>query len=178
MFSLGSSQKVWWKCSTCDRIWLSSINHRVNGTGCSACYRKNNRGNNHSEAKKVYQFTTSGSFIKEWGCISEASRELKINSSNISMCAKHQREKAGGYRWEYFYKDKLEPIIKVNKSKKGMWGKHVLQIDESGEIINEFKSVNEAASYFNIDASSISKAIHGHIKRAGGYYWAQKDIKH
>lgn len=174
MFPLGSSQKVWWQCSTCGYIWQASISHRAKGTGCNVCYRKNNRGGNHVESKKIYQYSIDGEFIKEWDCISEASRELKINSSNISMCAKRQRDNAGGYRWEYFYRDKLEPIVKIKKSRKGMWGKTILQLDIEGNVINEFSSLNEASRQLKIDSTSISKVLHGHIKNAGGFYWKEK----
>ena len=174
MFSFGSSQKVWWKCSICGNIWLASINHRVNGTGCNVCYRKYNRGENHVEAIKIFQYSIDGDFIKEWGCIAEASRELKINNSNISMCAKHYRDNAGSYRWEYFYKERLGPIIKIKKNRKGLFGKRILQIDDDGNVIKEFISLNEAERQLGINATSISKAINGHIRTAGGYHWKQK----
>ncbi|MDE6411864.1 MAG: hypothetical protein K2L02_04965 [Clostridia bacterium] len=175
MFSLGSSQKVWWKCSTCGNIWRTSIGHRVKGTGCNVCYRKNNRSGNHAGARKIYQYSYDGNFIKVWDCISDAGRELKINSSNISMCAKHERDNAGGFRWEYFYIDKLAPIVKIKKNKKGLWGKHIIQLDDRGNVINEFTALNEAARQLKIDATSISKALHGHIEKAGGYYWKEKN---
>ena len=102
MFKSGSTQKVWWTCSVCGHSWQTDIYHRAKDhTGCPVCYRKNNKGGNHTEAKKIFQYSTNWQLIKEWTCISDASRELKINSSNISMCAKHIRPLAGGYRWEY-----------------------------------------------------------------------------
>ena len=174
MFSLGSSQRVWWKCSSCGNIWRTSIEHRANGTGCKVCYQKNNNGQNHAEAKKIYQYSIDGTFIKEWGCISEAGRTLKINMSNISTCAHHQRDNAGGYRWEFFHKDKLEPIIKIKKSKKGQWGKAILQLDDNGNTVNEFNSLNEAARQLSIDPSCISKVLYGHAERAGGFRWKAK----
>jgi ribosomal protein S27E len=102
MFQSGSSQKVWWKCSKCGHNWTTSIYHRAkSNTGCPVCYRKKNKGGNHAEAKKIYQYDQYWNLIKEWDCISEASRTLKINASNISMCAKHARPLAGGFHWEY-----------------------------------------------------------------------------
>lgn len=175
MFSLGSDQKVWWKCSICGHIWRASIGHRVNGTGCNVCYRKNNKGKNHGGSKRIYQYSAEGDFIKEWDCIANAGKELQINRSNISMCAYHQRYKAGGYRWEFFCKEKLEPVIKIKKNLKGICRKRIVQIDDNGNEINEFISLKEAARQLNIDATSISKALHGHIKRAGGFYWKEKD---
>ncbi len=174
MFPLGSTQKVWWKCSTCGHIWQTAIYHRVKGTGCSVCYRKNNRGEHHSGSKKIYQYSSDGYFLKEWACIADASNELKINGSNISMCAYHRRSKAGGFRWEFFYLEKLDPIVKKQKNKKGLYGKAIFQLDENGNILNEFISLNEAARQLNIDATSISKALHGHIRSAGGSFWKEK----
>lgn len=174
MFTLGSSQRVWWKCLASGHIWQASIAHRVNGTGCNICYRKNNRGKNHSGSKKTYQYSIDGEFIKEWNCIAEAAKTLNINHSNIAACAHHQRDKAGGFRWEFFYHDKLEPMIKTKKNLKGIWGKHILQLDDNGNVINEFISLHEAAQQLNINDTSISKALHGHIKRAGGFYWKEK----
>ena len=70
----------------------------------------------------------------------------------------------------------MDPIIKTKKNLKGIWGKRIVQIDDNGNEINEFISLNEASRQLNIDYTSISKALHGHIKRAGGFYWKEKDI--
>jgi len=101
MFSPGSDTKVWWKCSVCGHEWMASVSHRVNGTGCVVCYHKRSKGEGHYLAKKICQFHKDGTFIKEWNCISDAARELAINHSNISMCAKGYRKSAGGYVWKY-----------------------------------------------------------------------------
>ena len=99
--SAGSGIKVWWKCNECGHEWKTSIYHRTkNGTGCNMCYRKMNC-EKHPLAKIIYQYTLNGEFIQEWKSISEASRQLSISNFNISMCAKHQRKHAGGFRWEY-----------------------------------------------------------------------------
>lgn len=100
MFTKGSDFKAWWKCKTCGYEWQTSISHRVSGTGCKECYLENNR-KNHYLAKKVLQYSLDGELLKTWDSVASASRELKINHSNISMCAKHQRKKAGGFVWKY-----------------------------------------------------------------------------
>jgi DNA-directed RNA polymerase subunit RPC12/RpoP len=103
MFSLGSSVKVWWKCATCGHEWKTAISHRTHrtkGTGCHACHKKQN-AEQHPLALKIYQYSKSGEFIQEWKSISDASRALSINNSNITMCAKHLRKYAGGFSWEY-----------------------------------------------------------------------------
>ena len=174
MFQAGSDERVWWICPTCGNEWQTSISHRTSGTGCNVCYRKQNRGGLNPTSKEIYQYSIDGDFIKKWDCISSASREMKINSSNISMCAKHTRPNAGGFRWEYYYTEKLTPIIKVHKSRKGMWGKSILQLDDFGNTIAEYSSLNEASQKLNINSTSISKALNGHICKAGGYIWKVK----
>lgn len=37
MFLPGSTEKVWWKCKDCGFEWRTTIQSRVNGTGCSKC---------------------------------------------------------------------------------------------------------------------------------------------
>lgn len=51
-------------------------------------------------SKPVLQFTKSGKFIKEWKSAVEASKELKINSKNISSAANNYRKSAGGFLWK------------------------------------------------------------------------------
>lgn len=52
--------------------------------------------------KIVYQIDKkTGTLIKEWNSINEASKTLNISSSNISMCCKGKRKTAGGFIWSY-----------------------------------------------------------------------------
>ena len=140
-----------------------------------ACFRNNNNiGSGHAESKKIYQYSLSGDFIQEWNCISTAGKTLGINTSNISMCAQHRRNNAGGFRWEYFYADKISIIEKPKISRKGRYGKAVLQINNNGAVINEYLSLNSAAAETGINATSISKVLNGHINKAGGYFWVIK----
>lgn len=177
MFKSGSSFLAWWLCPTCGHEWETSIYHRTNGSGCEKCSGKNHSGTNHYKAKKIYQYTKDGIFVKEWGAISEASKTEKINQSNISMCAEGKRTIAGGYRWSFEYFEKLPPIQKQNRSRKGIGGKAVIQLDLNGNIINHFHSLNEAENETGINATSISKVINGHIKTAGGFVWETDSIK-
>lgn len=58
-------------------------------------------GSNNVRSKKVNQYNLIGEYIKTWDCIKDASRELNIKDSNISLCCKGKRNKAGGYMWKY-----------------------------------------------------------------------------
>ena len=50
----------------------------------------------------VNQYNADGTtLIKQWGCITDVERELKIPHSNISKVCRGKRNTAGGYFWEY-----------------------------------------------------------------------------
>lgn len=58
-------------------------------------------GTLHHFAKKVYQFSMDGTFIREWSYMNEASVALQISKGNISQCCLGMRPSAGGYKWSY-----------------------------------------------------------------------------
>lgn len=55
----------------------------------------------HHCAKKVYQYTKDGNFVKEWPYMKAAAMELSIQKGNISLCCLGKRKTAGGYIWSY-----------------------------------------------------------------------------
>jgi hypothetical protein len=138
------------------------------------CKIANNSGETHYKARKIYQYTKEGVFVQKWGTTTQASTLLKINQSNISMCALGKRAVAGGYRWSYEYLEQLPPIQRQHKNRKGINGIPIVQIDLNGNIVNHFISLYEAEEITGINATSISKVLNGHIKTAGGFFWKVK----
>lgn len=59
------------------------------------------QGAKHHLAKKVYQYTKDGEFIKEWDYMSLAAKELNINKGNIGSVCNGDRKTAGGFVWKY-----------------------------------------------------------------------------
>lgn len=53
--------------------------------------------------KKIIMMDKLGNYIREFASIKEASKELKINASNISGCClnRYGFKTAGGYKWSY-----------------------------------------------------------------------------
>ncbi|HIS70655.1 MAG TPA: hypothetical protein IAD02_01550 [Candidatus Enterousia intestinigallinarum] len=102
MFTAGSDYKVWWRCQACENEWECSINHRTHprmATGCPICGIEKST---QVKRKAVYQIEpTTGEIINQFISISDASRKLKINVSNISMTCTGKRPMAGGYIWRY-----------------------------------------------------------------------------
>lgn len=59
------------------------------------------QGAKHHLAKKVYQYTKDGEFIREWDYMSLAAKELNINKGNIGSVCNGDRKTAGGFVWKY-----------------------------------------------------------------------------
>lgn len=98
MFKPHSGFKAWWICPVCKHSYQTTISHRAEGTGCPKCGIEKSRD---SKSKKVVMINNSNRIVREFKSISEASRQMKINSSNISMVCNGQRSKAGGFYWKY-----------------------------------------------------------------------------
>lgn len=99
MFKPHSDVKVWWICPVCKNEYQATIGSRSSGTGCPICGIEKSK---LPKCKKVAMIDIkTNKIVREFKSISEASREIKINSSNISMVCKNQRNNAGGYYWKY-----------------------------------------------------------------------------
>lgn len=55
----------------------------------------------YSVGKAVEQYSKKGTLIKVFNTIADASRELKIPTTNISKCCKGLRKSAGNFVWKY-----------------------------------------------------------------------------
>lgn len=53
------------------------------------------------KTKAIIQYDNKGSYIKEWGSITEASKILNIPAPNIINCCKGKCKVIGGFIWEY-----------------------------------------------------------------------------
>lgn len=61
------------------------------------------KGDKNGFAKMVLQLDKSGTPIKIWNCIQQASKILDVNANSISLCCRGEQKTSGGYRWLYIY---------------------------------------------------------------------------
>lgn len=84
-------------CTRSENIQHSwDIIGRTNGTPTKGKF-----GKDSAVSKAVLQYDKQMNFIKEWGSITEAAEELKLNSSNICAVLKGKTKTAGGFIWKY-----------------------------------------------------------------------------
>lgn len=114
--------------------------------------------------KSVFQFDLSGNLIKSWKSISEAAKQFINQSAKTAIwnvCNKKARQ-SFGYFWSY--KNKFEYVPYV--------GVAVAKYNDSGEFLESYTSIKEAATQNNIKTeSNIIAAIKGLQKRCGGFRW-------
>ena len=100
--------------------------------------------------------------LKIYPSVSEAARENNCDESYLSKICKNKQIFLG-YKWEYSNKNY---VIKDFSSKS------VYQINlKTGEIINKYSSISEAARAVNGDSSYISKVCRGIQHSSKGYGW-------
>ena len=111
-------------------------------------------------SKPVCQISLSGELIKIWDCASDAHRELGIQESCISSACKGKKCKtAGGFVWVHEKDYDPDKNYSRTRQKKdmGRGTKPVLWLDDDGNIIQEFYSVNSVADVLDISPQEVSR---------------------
>lgn len=111
--------------------------------------------------------------IKYYDSISDAASKLNMVNQSITQCFSGRAKTAGGYIW--VKKDKYEKmtveeqqeLLKIKERARPSRYKKVYCI-ETQQI---FASIKEAAEFYNLDRSSITKVCKGKAKTCGGKHW-------
>lgn len=132
------------------------------------------KGKDCKNSKRVCQINLDGKLIKIWDSATDVHDTLGICASTIShVCNGKKRRKggdvsktAGGYVW-VFEKD-YDPYkdYSVNRPRQNMGhgAKIVLLLSDSGNVLQEFYSINEASRELGIDVESVRKTCIHKIK--------------
>ncbi len=94
MFTVGSSKKVWWKCSICGHEWKATISSRTQGRKCPICQRKSVAT---KQQVRVMNLDTGDIFDS----MSKAAESCNGSSGSICSCCKGKQKTAYGFRWGY-----------------------------------------------------------------------------
>ena len=86
-------------------------------------------------------------------------------SDNLEWVTRRENVQRSWDRGDREYQRSIAYAAGKSRSKK------VLQIDDSGEVVNEYKSGVEAAKASGVLQNSISLCCNGKRKSAGGYQW-------
>lgn len=110
--------------------------------------------------KKIVQLDLDGNLVKIWNSLKEA--------EEFTGCTiMYSRKACKGYQWQTYDDWKNNPKGKLSYKKL----KSVSQFSKSGNFIKSYNSIKEASTLTGIRYSSISNAINGRLKTAGGFIW-------
>ena len=126
-------------------------------------------GSDNPTSVKILQYDLENKFIKEWYSMADASRNLNIAASSISLCCNNKSNSAGGFVFRFknsdieyedysvLYDRKITKLKEINTGKKAsietlikltecrlgeknhFYGKH--HSDETKKILKEFSSI-------------------------------------
>lgn len=106
-----------------------------------------------SQFKPVYQIDINGNIVKKFSSCLDVENQTGISKQNISMACRSKTNYISGYQWCY-----VEHINKfISKLPKG-W-KPVAQINDDGNIIKQWKSIDLAAKDNNISRSTMCRKL-------------------
>jgi group I intron endonuclease len=109
--------------------------------------------------KSVQQFSLSGTFIKEYSSITEASSICGVSMTQLRRALQGVHRKAKGFQWKYTADDReIQEYIKRDYScVSEKLCKKILVLDMLTGIYTEFESFKECASFFSLPSPSISQ---------------------
>lgn len=123
----------------------------------------------HNAEKEICQYTLDGKYITSYCSIVEAAKAVGILEESIRISGKNENKRGGNFLWRYA---PSPPTIKPYVV--GGHFRRVVQMDMSGAIINEFKSLTEASISTKSNLSKISMCCKGKRDYTNGYKWEYK----
>lgn len=98
-------------------------------------------GSENPNARKIYQFSLNGDFIKEWDCIKDAGKSIGIdNTGNIQRAINSKTHMAYNFLWIDYFSETIPSYKLPNK---------IFQYKMNGELINTYTNSTFLSSEYN-----------------------------
>lgn len=118
------------------------------------------------QTRKVYQYSLSGEFIKEWNSVSEIENKLGYNGFTIrNVCNCDERLSAYGYQWSYQKNDNIGEYNSLTQKKT------VYQYDKQGNLVNVYDTILSVAED-GFSFGNVTNCCRGIRKTSSGYVWS------
>ena len=130
----------------------------------------------YSAKTVIRQYQMDGTFVKEFASTKFAAAEIGVEADTITNVTSGKRNSAGGFLWRRCNADTpAENIVPTPTPTLNMEGKLIYQVDQNGEIVATFESISKAEKLSGVNRRSISDALKGIQKTAGGFTWVLGD---
>ena len=119
------------------------------------------------QTRKVYQYSLSGEFIKEWNSVYEIQEELGFNENTIRDVCNNNKEhlSAYGYQWSYQKNDNIGEYNSLTQKKT------VYQYDKQGNLVNVYDTILSVAED-GFSFGNVANCCRGIRKTSSGYVWS------
>ena len=130
--------------------------------------------------RTVYQFSLSGTFIKEWESYFDAAKSLNVRPVNIYRCLSGEHNSSCGYIWSWEqnlsqtqikHVQKHLRIIKSPRRKPRTTLKPILQYDLDGKLVACYLNIKIASISTGFSYSMIYNSCKGVSKQSQGFIW-------
>lgn len=132
--------------------------------------------------KPVNCYDLNGNYIKTFKSARLACRELNDIANKgvtISQCCKGKTKLYKNMMWRYDNGNysKIQPYTNNSMKVFEQSKRAIQQLDDYGKIINEFKSISDAARYLGkkYAISNIARCAKGYTPHAAGFRWKYKN---
>lgn len=132
------------------------------------------KGGAAPNVKPIVCLTLSGKFVKRYESAAEAERKDGFCNSDVLLCCKEKISQCKKHMF-MFEDDYLEQGAKAYKKPESSRARKVIQCDMNGNFINEYKSIQEAASKTEANRTTISGVLSGTYKSANGFIFVYKE---
>lgn len=161
----------------CHRKTTSSVLH-ASGITDEEIKTRGNKMSGEKNKRAVQQYNSKGNFIAEYSCAQEAATLNELDTSNLRAACRG-RYYAYGYYW--IYKDNptdIKNLIEEYKNSRFNDRKRsVDQYKEDGTYCRTWKTMSQAADYYNCTVSNIYRSCHHYYEGACGYLWTYTDLE-
>lgn len=123
----------------------------------------------------IRQYMLDGTFIKEYKSVQTAASEIGLQVDTITNVTSGRRNSAGGYLWRKCATGTPTGNIEPPNTALKLAGKIIFQVDQYGEVIATYNTIGQAERATGISRRSISDALKGIQKTAGGFRWTLGD---
>lgn len=154
--------------------WIDYYNSYNNGYNCT---RGGNSDHTHL-GKKVEVYSLDGEYIRSYCNVTEAAKDIGVSRITIYQILYGHRLSTKGYQFKYANSDVT--IVEYNSRQGGSIP--IVQLNDRGDFIAEYKSTYDAHRKTGFDTSSLTKCCKKHhgdqisgFEHVGGYIWKYKD---
>lgn len=130
--------------------------------------------NKEAFGTKVSQYNMNGGRIAVYPTINDAAKATGISNSNISSVFSEKRFSAGGFYWRKGYGPAKIDLSgyeygKTLRAKRRQ--RPIQKYSKDGKPLQKFDSIKEAAENVGVNTATVSGALTGSQKTAGGFKW-------